>query len=73
MNFDQILEYRKSIRAFDSRPVKEKDLIAIVEAARLAPSACNSQTWRFVAVTDRKIIQKIFFSEKWGQSLKVYD
>ena len=59
MNFDQILEHRKSIRAFDSKPVKEKDLIAIVEAARLAPSACNSQTWRFVAVTHPKIIQKI--------------
>jgi nitroreductase len=29
------------------------------EAARLAPSACNSQTWRFVAVTDRETIRRI--------------
>ena len=40
-------------------PVKEKDLISIIEAARLAPSACNSQTWRFVTVTNREIIKKI--------------
>jgi len=59
MNFDQILENRKSTRSFDSKPVKEKDLISIVEAARLAPSACNSQTWRFVAVTDREVIKRI--------------
>jgi len=51
MKFDQILKTRKSTRSFDSRPVKENDLISIIEAARLAPSACNSQTWRFVAVT----------------------
>jgi nitroreductase len=59
MTFDQILENRRSTRSFDSRPVKPEQLIAICEAARLAPSACNSQTWRFVAVTDKRLIQKI--------------
>ena len=59
IDFDQILERRRSVRSFDSRPVRFKDLKAIIESARLAPSACNSQTWRFVAVTDGKIIQQI--------------
>ncbi len=59
MKFDQILRRRRSTRSFDSRPVNEKDIISIVEAARLAPSACNSQTWRFVTVTRREIIRKI--------------
>jgi nitroreductase len=57
--FDEIIERRRSIRSFDSKPVKTTDLIAIVEAARLAPSACNSQTWRFIAVTDRQLIHQI--------------
>lgn len=59
MDFDDIIEHRISVRSFDPTPVKNKELLAIVEAARLAPSACNSQTWRFVAITDRKIIRKI--------------
>ncbi len=59
MEFDRILKSRRSTRSFDSGPVKEKDLISIIEAARLAPSACNSQTWRFVTVTNREIIKKI--------------
>jgi len=59
MKFDQILRRRRSTRSFDSRPVTEKDVISMVEAARLAPSACNSQTWRFVTVTRREIIRKI--------------
>ncbi|MGB6010319.1 MAG: nitroreductase family protein [Desulfobacterales bacterium] len=59
MKFDQIVRRRRSTRSFDSRPVTEKDVISMVEAARLAPSACNSQTWRFVTVTRREIIRKI--------------
>lgn len=59
MKFDQIVRRRRSTRSFDSRPVTEKDVISMVEAARLAPSACNSQTWRFVTVTQREIIRKI--------------
>jgi nitroreductase len=59
MKLDQILNTRRSVRSFDSRPVNEKDIISIIEAARLSPSACNSQTWRFIFVTHREIIRKI--------------
>ena len=59
MKFDQILAKRTSVRSFDAAPVEEGDLLSMIEAARLAPSACNSQTWRFVAVTRRETIQKI--------------
>ncbi|MBW2407082.1 MAG: nitroreductase family protein [Deltaproteobacteria bacterium] len=59
MKFDQILNTRRSVRSFDRRPVSQKDIISIIEAARLAPSACNSQTWRFIFVTQRDIIRKI--------------
>ncbi len=61
MKFDQILRRRRSTRSFDSRPVTGKDVKSIVEATRVAPSACNSQTWRFVTVTRREIIRKICY------------
>ena len=56
---DEILNLRYSCRDYDSRPVSEGDLTAICEAARLAPSACNSQTWRFVVVRDRNLISRV--------------
>ena len=59
MNLDQILHARRSVRSFDSRPVDPKDIMLILEAARLAPSACNSQTWRFIFITQKEIIAKI--------------
>ena len=59
MKLDQILNARRSVRSFDPSPVNEKDIISVIEAARLSPSACNSQTWRFIFVTRREIIRKI--------------
>lgn len=56
---DEIFEMRYSCRSYDPRPVPEGDLKAVCEAARLAPSACNSQTWRFVVVQDRSLISRI--------------
>ena len=46
MNFLEIAGARQSCRAYDeSRPVEDEKLSAILEAARLAPSACNGQPY----------------------------
>ena len=52
-DFLELVQNRQSDRAFDKeRLVEEDKLNRILEAARLAPSACNAQPWRFVVVTD---------------------
>ena len=51
--FYQLITNRFSCRDFDeSRAVAPRDVEAVVEAARMAPSACNRQPWTFVAVTN---------------------
>lgn len=46
MNFLEIAQARQSCRAYDeNRPVEEEKLNAVLEAARLAPSACNGQPY----------------------------
>ena len=48
MNFMEIALTRQSCRSYDeSRPVEQEKLDAILEAARLAPSACNGQPYHF--------------------------
>jgi len=48
MDFMQIAQTRQSCRSFDpERPVAEEKLQAILEAGRLAPSACNGQPYHF--------------------------
>ena len=46
MNFTEIAKQRQSCRSYDSdRLVEKEKLSAILEAARLAPSACNGQPY----------------------------
>ena len=48
MNFLEIANLRQSCRSYDpDRPVEPEKLTAILEAARLAPSACNGQPYHF--------------------------
>ena len=48
MNFMEIAETRQSCRSYDeTRSVEEEKLTAVLEAARLAPSACNGQPYHF--------------------------
>ena len=47
MNFNEIATNRQSCRAYDvSKEVEQTKLDSILESARLAPSACNSQPYR---------------------------
>ena len=46
MNFYEIAQTRQSCRSYDAqRPVEEEKLTAILESARLSPSACNGQPY----------------------------
>ena len=46
MNFTEIANTRQSCRAYDAKKdVEEKKLTAILESARLSPSACNGQPY----------------------------
>ena len=51
-----LLKQRKSVRNFLATPVEREKIMTCLEAARLAPSACNSQPWRFIVV-DKKYLK----------------
>ena len=47
MDFLQIANKRQSCRSYDeTRPMEEEKLAAVLEAAQLAPSACNGQPYK---------------------------
>lgn len=47
----EAMEQRRSIRAYEDRPVSRELLEEILRAGTLAPSSKNRQPWRFVVVT----------------------
>lgn len=56
---------RYSCREYDaSKPVARELVAEFVNAARLAPSACNRQPWTFVAVTDKESRARILVKSR---------
>jgi len=54
-----LVKHRKSVRDFLDVAVEREKIMMCLEAARLAPSACNSQPWRFIVVDDRQLKNKL--------------
>ena len=59
MKFSELILLRRSVRLFSSRPVSREDLLEVLEAARVAPSACNNQPLRFIVVTERAELDEL--------------
>jgi len=56
--FDAILN-RRSIRKYKAKPVEDEKIEKILKAAMYAPSARNTQSWQFIVVTKRDILDAI--------------
>jgi nitroreductase len=59
MELKDVIEKRASIRMFSDEPVMTEDIREIVRRAGLAPSINNSQPWKFTAITDEEMIEKM--------------
>ncbi len=59
MEYLDLVKKRQSIRSYIDKPISRDVLSKCVEAARLAPSACNAQPWKFIIVDQNNLIAKI--------------
>jgi nitroreductase len=57
--FRELAARRRTVRAFDSRPVARELIEECIAAAGTAPSGANQQPWHFVAVSDPTVKQRI--------------
>ncbi len=55
----EAIEKRRSIRKFRPEPVPDECIRELLDAARLAPSGCNAQPWRFKIVREPAIRQRL--------------
>jgi nitroreductase len=53
------IKQRRSVRAYEPAQVSVESVGLIIEAGNEAPSAMNSQPWRFVVVQDRETKKKL--------------
>jgi len=66
MSLSKLIHSRQSVRRYAETPVEPEKLSQCLEAARLAPSASNSQPWRFIVVDQEPLrteVAKASFSD----------
>jgi len=55
----ELIVSRQSDRKYSDKPVEKEKLDRIIEAGRMAPSACNAQPWKFIVVNEPDLLLKI--------------
>lgn len=54
-----LIRSRQSDRNYEGRAVEREKIERIVEAGRLAPSACNAQPWKFIVVDNPELLRQL--------------
>ncbi len=68
MEFTELIRNRESIRNYDpDKPIPIAILDKILEAGRIAPSACNDQPWLFLVIRSENMLQAVraCYSRPW--------
>ena len=55
----EAIRKRRSVRSYEPKTIPKDIINMIIEAGNEAPSAMNSQPWRFVVVEDKKVKEKL--------------
>ncbi len=55
----ELINSRQSDRKYSDKKIEKDKLDRIIEAGRMAPSACNAQPWKFIIVTEPGLLLKI--------------
>ncbi|MFH1938958.1 MAG: nitroreductase family protein [bacterium] len=55
----EAIKKRQSVRSYQDKEIPEEILKQILEAGRLAPSAKNTQSWKFIVVKDKNLRKKL--------------
>lgn len=57
--FYTLISTRQSDRGYTNQPIEKEKIEKILDAVRIAPSACNAQPWKFIVVDDEEIKNKL--------------
>jgi len=74
MTLVDLMRKRASIRDYSEKPIENDKLNKILEAAQLAPSACNFQPWYFIVVSEKEGLNNIYdcYSRDWVKTSPMF-
>lgn len=79
MQLETVITTRHSVRNFADKAVEREKINACLEAARLAPSACNSQPWHYIVIDKpqvkenfcKQVFSGVYSMSKWAAKAPV--
>ncbi len=69
MNVLDAIRLKRAVRQFQDRPLPDDAIYTILNAGRRAQSSKNRQAWRFIAITERPILQALAECGEWAGHL----
>lgn len=60
--YEDVLKFftsRRSIRSYKDKPVEKEKIELLLKAAMSAPSACNTQPWEIIVITEKERIDEL--------------
>lgn len=70
MDFQTILDERRTVRRFQQKALEEADFRAILEAARRASCAANNQQLRYLVIRSADLVARVFPLTRYGARVK---
>ncbi len=72
--FYDIVASRYSCRSYTPAPVSREMVLAVLDTARLAPSACNKQPWKFLVADTQELREKVIatYNRDWVQDVQTF-
>ena len=58
-NIWNVIQNRRSVRKFKPDSIPVKDILRIINAARMAPTSGNQQPWKFMIIKDKNKINQL--------------
>lgn len=58
-DFWNVIYNRRSVRKFKADAIPEADIRKIIDAARMSPTSGNQQPWKFLVISDKKLINQM--------------
>jgi nitroreductase len=71
--FYDLVSRRYSCRNYTNAPVSRDLLVGVLDLARLAPSACNRQPWKFLVIDTPELLEvvKRSYPREWMKNVPV--
>ena len=69
MNVSDAIRLKRAVRKFQDKPLPEEVVHAILNAGRRSQSSKNEQTWHFIAIRDKSILEALSKCGQWAGHL----